>query len=557
MDFGKISPKDARIMKYLMRKYKKECQDMSPDMEIPEPVEMEEGECTPSTSYTSLSHINTDMAAGQSHNTTYVDSDADIAFVGPAQDSPLDLSNSNFELLQDMYDLNICPHVENMDNNINNSSDKDVVPPTPKDQRPPRGRKRPGPMPTKPKPQPTAETQVSETISDLLLKSFQGPSVNRTQSEEGLRVSTPTSYKDFVPNKAHTSSRVIRPNDSDSFNSINESLTNVFNRVAKLTLAPDRYEVPASAKPSVKKVAFADAVRSTNYQIPSTHHIPSAENVQNVSLKILQEAGVYKSRPKVSLKQSVVVKPQSSTSSNYQQRVDVQVLPDALPVWRELRTSKDKVIVYKLRASYYETLLDKNYYPDWSVNFHPPKSLITTQSAAEDIVKTRREMSRICLSMSAQLRYKEISRLEHKIRASMASLEVLYSQRDDYKLEDALQGIERLNERARSLEKEKLDSNYLHLVQFPESALWQGMPEIIRIPDNTLAPAVPQQQEQVLPQRGRDRSRPPRDQRMKKASRRQGSVKKRKLTPKPQQRGRATQQKTINQIMLMLKDMQN
>ena len=73
----------------------------------------------------------------------------------------------------------------------------------------------------------------------------------------------------------------------------------------------------------------------------------------------------------------------TSTPLTLQQRLDVRVFPPALAVWRQLHNLQGQKVILELCTSYHDKLLTTDHYPDWSVSFFPPHSLLNTQRAIE------------------------------------------------------------------------------------------------------------------------------------------------------------------------------
>ena len=62
-----------------------------------------------------------------------------------------------------------------------------------------------------------------------------------------------------------------------------------------------------------------------------------------------------------------------------QARLDVKIFPPALSVWRLLQTQQGHKVTLELCIAYQEKLISTNHYPEWTVGFHLPTSLLNTQ----------------------------------------------------------------------------------------------------------------------------------------------------------------------------------
>ena len=161
----------------------------------------------------------------------------------------------------------------------------------------------------------------------------------------------------------------------------------------------------------------------------------------------------------------------------------------------------------ELRIDHNKRLLENDHFPDWSVNFNPPLSLMNTARSVESTVGFRYEQSKTNIRMLIDLLSEESSHLSTQIAATMASLECHYAQpaARDYKIDDALTALNVLRERDREQEEQDLERRFTAIHAAPLAALWKNLPPGTSLPPgavrNNVTPRTIQRQNwQQVPQ---------------------------------------------------------
>ena len=179
-----------------------------------------------------------------------------------------------------------------------------------------------------------------------------------------------------------------------------------------------------------------------------------------------------------------------SRSLDLQTRLDVKVFPPALTLWRQLRNLQSRRIILDLRVSYNKKLLQTEHYPDWSVNFLPPLSLLNSERAIDLVIQYRTTTSRESIRILIELMKEESLRLSHEINVTQNSFRLHYDHPDatSYDIREALHALNIFARRTKETELGELTRKYNAIHLAPTSALWKGLPESVRLPPSAVKP---------------------------------------------------------------------
>ena len=188
-------------------------------------------------------------------------------------------------------------------------------------------------------------------------------------------------------------------------------------------------------------------------------------------------------------------RPGPSIVTDPSQRLDIQIYEDAKPVWRSLRSLQQRKIQMELRIAHNRRLLENDHFPDWSVNFNPPLSLLNTGRAVESTVGFRYEQAKVNIRMLIDLLQEESEHLSTQIAATMASLECLYSQPNaqGFNISDATDALKILRIRDTEQEEADLERRYAAIHNAPIASLWKNLP-----PGTVLPPGALRQQQNTM-----------------------------------------------------------
>ena len=169
---------------------------------------------------------------------------------------------------------------------------------------------------------------------------------------------------------------------------------------------------------------------------------------------------------------------------NLQTRLDVRIFSPALQVWRQLRNYQNKKITLEMRSAYHEKLIDTEHYPDWTVTFLPPVSLLGTPKSIKAVTEFRKHSAKEILQITNELMREERPRLTHEINVSLNSLRLHYEHTDaaNYDIHEALESLSVFMRRMKENELAEVNKKYTAIHQAPLSAIWSGLPEGTIIP---------------------------------------------------------------------------
>ena len=93
----------------------------------------------------------------------------------------------------------------------------------------------------------------------------------------------------------------------------------------------------------------------------------------------------------------------SPTLLSVQQSLNVPIYEPAKINWRQLKTLQSRKVQLILRNQFYERLLTEKAYPEWSVTFFPPLSLLNSEESVEALVVFRKQQADQNLRILADL----------------------------------------------------------------------------------------------------------------------------------------------------------
>ena len=162
-----------------------------------------------------------------------------------------------------------------------------------------------------------------------------------------------------------------------------------------------------------------------------------------------------------------------------QTRMDVRIFPPALSIWRQLRMQQGRKVTLELRIAYHEKLISTNHYPEWTVSFHPPASLLNSQKAIDEVVDFRSHNAKEVMSFTIELMREESARLTHEINVGLNSLRMHYEHdsAQDYDMREALEALNTFMRRTKENEVQELNKKYTAISSAPLTALYSGFPE--------------------------------------------------------------------------------
>ena len=157
----------------------------------------------------------------------------------------------------------------------------------------------------------------------------------------------------------------------------------------------------------------------------------------------------------------------------------MQIFPPALSVWRQLRTQQGQKVTLELRIEYHEKLISTNHYPQWTVSFHPPASLLNSQKAIDNVVEFRSQNAKEVMNFTIDLMREESARLTHEINVFLNLLRMHYEHdsAQDYDMREALEALNTFMRRTKENEVQELNKKYTVISAAPLAALYTGFLE--------------------------------------------------------------------------------
>ena len=184
---------------------------------------------------------------------------------------------------------------------------------------------------------------------------------------------------------------------------------------------------------------------------------------------------------------------EGSSSLSSQDRIQVNIYPPALSLWRDLRNNLSREVTLQLRLNHYEAMLAENLFPTWSVNYQPPGSLFTNNQQIDIIVEARKRIAQLKIETTITLTRRELEDSHSRTSSLKASLAALYGTQDakEYNLESSMQGAIQMANRTRMQQFADLCKRLDAMRLAPEEALWEGIPEEFPRPARAIRAQAP------------------------------------------------------------------
>ena len=180
------------------------------------------------------------------------------------------------------------------------------------------------------------------------------------------------------------------------------------------------------------------------------------------------------------------------------------VLSEALDTWRSYRAALNREHNCSLRASFTRYLAKSIRIPDWAVTSLPPAGLITTPSAALQVINLRRQHAIQIMNLCATLLDNKAAAHHISVETNFEGLKKQYAVHapstggsDTFSFPTAIQLARKLVERDTATLNAKFHTESDKLKLAPEASLWKGIPTHLVAPNvagmtdmNTYAPST-------------------------------------------------------------------
>ena len=369
------------------------------------------------------------------------------------------------------------------------------------------------------------DTSATDSQSDLFnvgALSLQVPdtlgiadSPNRTQSQSLLKRDLPPILRRVSPivtrsktnSKPPSLSSVLSPSpppppkqsSGTGGSSSNNAKEDIIDKLLKLTKLM-HFKGDQPKKPSFQKTSDAAKIKSSSTSLHITSGVNGAGTTPEMDIipnnlgdfyQLMDQNPFLQRQPNPPVSASLnthVTNPTNHTnrskgpflsSSSTQDRIQVNIYPPALSLWRDLRNNLSREVTLQLRLNHYEAMLAEELYPSWSVNYHPPSSLYSNNQQVDTVVEARKNIAKLKIDTTIQLTRRELEDAHQRTSSLKASLTALYSTDDakDYNLENSMQGAIQMANRTRMQQFAELCKRLDAIRLAPEEALWDGIPE--------------------------------------------------------------------------------
>jgi hypothetical protein len=178
------------------------------------------------------------------------------------------------------------------------------------------------------------------------------------------------------------------------------------------------------------------------------------------------------------------------TLLSLQGKLDVNIYAPALEVWRHLRSLQAKKIFMELRTAFNTELLNNKIYPEWAVGYNPPLSLMTSTKSKQAVVNFRADQATKHILLANDLMQLESQRLSTEIDINLATLKSHYAREDakEYKLQDALDSLGTLMQRAKDKEQASLQAKWNTMKAEPLKSLHANLAPVVTTTSDASAP---------------------------------------------------------------------
>ena len=182
--------------------------------------------------------------------------------------------------------------------------------------------------------------------------------------------------------------------------------------------------------------------------------------------------------------QPIVANQNISLSSTLQANNPPGVFKQAEPVLEGYQITLSKELCIKLHVQQLRAQLKYRFYPNWSVSYKPPVTLINDEEKVKTLVDIREKLARIMLETNLKFYEQLLVEMEETNASTVESLEAMYKTggAKEYSLKQALEKCRTYAEDQREKKLGELTKIMEAIRQAPLAALWQGIPEQFQRP---------------------------------------------------------------------------
>ena len=288
-----------------------------------------------------------------------------------------------------------------------------------------------------------------------------------------------------------------QPNLKIHFNNNADVHDSAFTRIVSLQTELSTNPAPGPSQPTGN-------TRVTPMDTPGNHQ---ALQLSEALKSIAAENIAITTQPNVPLDQPSSAQYNSNLNVSNQftkQAYYANVLPEALDTWRSYRAALNREHNCSLRASFTRYLAKSIRIPDWAVTSLPPAGLITTPSAALQVINLRRQHAIQIMNLCATLLDNKAAAHHISVETNFEGLKKQYAVHapatggsDTFSFPTAIQLAMKLVERDTATLNAKFHTESDKLKLAPEASLWKGIPTHLVAPNvagmtdmNTYAPST-------------------------------------------------------------------
>ena len=339
------------------------------------------------------------------------------------------------------------------------------------------------------------KTQQSTQLAvDDIIKSF-----TESLRELNLKPNEPTTVPPNDNSNAIKNPRTLdkQPNLKIHFNNNADVHDSAFTRIVSLQTELPNNPAPGPSQPTGN-------TRATPMDTPGNHQ---ALQLSEALKSIAAENIAITTQPNVPLDQPSSAQYNSNLNVSNQftkQAYYANVLPEALDTWRSYRAALNREHNCSLRASFTRYLAKSMRIPDWAVTSLPPAGLITTPSAALQVINLRRQHAIQIMNLCATLLDNKAAAHHISVETNFEGLKKQYAVHapstggsDTFSFPTAIQLARKLVERDTATLNAKFHTESDKLKLAPEASLWKGIPTHLVAPNvagmtdmNTYAPST-------------------------------------------------------------------
>ena len=294
-----------------------------------------------------------------------------------------------------------------------------------------------------------------------------------------------------VPPPPNDNSNVIKnprtldkqPNLKIHFNNNADVHDSAFTHIVSLQTELSNNPAPGPSQPTGNS-------RATPMDTPGNHQ---ALQLSEALKSIAAENIVITTPPNVPLDQHSSAQYNSNLNVSDQftkQAYYANVLPEALDTWRSYRAALNREHNCSLRASFTRYLAKSIRIPDWAVTSLPPAGLITTPSAALQVINLRRQHAIQIMNLCTTLLDNKAAAHHISVETNFEGLKKQYAVHapstggsDTFSFPTAIQLARKLVERDTATLNAKFHTESDKLKLAPEASLWKGIPTHLVAPN--------------------------------------------------------------------------